>query len=170
MFDKLGAFVGGLTLTGVVLGLIFPIAFAKPGDLTVYDQWNTLSEFEDVSELRSMLIKNDWADERVDLHDLDYILVLTQQLSEEFFPNVPPALALAVISTESGFRSWIQSPRGAEGLMQVVPKWHMERIEKYRYDENVDLYDVRLNVMVGMDYLDYILGEVHGDVAYALMW
>lgn len=170
MLEKLGVVLGGLTLSGVLLGLIFPIAFAHIGDLTVYDQWNTLAEFEDISNLRNTLVKKDWADEEVELQELDYILVLTQQLSSDFFKNVPPALALAVISVESGFRPWIESPKGAQGLMQVVPKWHKERIEKYRYEENVNLYDVRLNVMVGMDYLDYILTETNGDLVYALMW
>lgn len=170
MLQKLGTFIGAFVLNGILLSLIFPIAFARVSDTNVYDQWNTLEEFEDVRALRELLVRNDWADETVDLHDLDYILVLTQQLSNDFFPNVPPALALAVISTESGFRSWIESPKGAKGLMQIVPKWHTERMAKYAYDESVDLYDPRLNIMTGLDYLNYILGEVHGDIVYALMW
>lgn len=170
MIEKVIGSVAGLIVSALILTAIFPLAFARVSTDSVYSQWNTLEQFEGTSLLRNGLYKNDWIDERVDLYDLDYILVLTQQLSEEFFDNVPPSLALAVISVESGFRPECQSHKGAEGLMQVVPKWHQERIEKYRYDENADLYDPRLNIMVGMDYLSDILEETEGDLVWALMY
>lgn len=170
MLEKLGTIVGGLVISGIILSLVLPPAFAQMRTVSVYDQWNELAEFEDVLALRDLLIQNDWAESEVELHDLDYILVLTQQLSSEFFEKVPPALALAVISVESGFRSRIESGKGDQGLMQVNPRWHSDRIARYRYDENVDLYDPRLNIMVGCDYLNYILGETDGDLVHSLMW
>lgn len=170
MIEKVLGSIAGLVLSALILAAIFPLAFARVRMDSVYNQWNTLQEFEGTQTLRDFLYALDWIDERVDAHDLDYILVLTQQCSSEFFDNVPPALALAVISVESGFRPECQSHKGAEGLMQVVPRWHQERVEKYIYDESVDLYDPRLNIMVGMDYLSDILEETEGDLVWTLMY
>lgn len=170
MFEKVTSIIGMLAILFMILGLIFPTAAALDYSRTVYEQWNTIAEFESSASLREFLLKKNWVSENVDMVDFDYILVLTQQLASENFDYVTPELALAVISVESGFRPSLESPKGAQGLMQVVPKWHQDRIEKYRYDENVDLFDPRLNIMVGMDYLDYILSETEGDLPYALMW
>ena len=170
MIEKVLGTLGGIALSTLILTSIFPLAFARTRINSPYELWNHLEEFERITSLKDELLKRDWVDERVDLEELDYILVLTQQLSEQCFENVTPALALAVISIESAFRGECQSPKGAEGLMQVVPRYHRERIEKYIYEENVDLYDTRLNVMVGMDYLNDILTETEGDLVWALMY
>lgn len=144
-------------------------ALCADHELTVYDCWNTLQEFEETSSLRNALVEKEWMWDDTSIQDLDYILVLTQQLNQEFFSNVPPALVLAVISVESGFESDMIGYSNDTGLMQIIPKWHEDRIAKYIYDENVDLTDPRLNVMVGMDYLDELLVKAEGDVSLALM-
>lgn len=164
-------------LTVIFLGLIFAnlgilsatYALCADHESTVYDCWNTLQEFEGTSNLRNALVEKEWMWDDTAIQDLDYILVLTQQLNREFFPNVPPALVLAVISVESGFEPDMIGYSNDTGLMQIIPKWHEDRIAKYIYDENVDLTDPRLNVMVGMDYLDELLIEAEGDVSLALM-
>lgn len=140
-----------------------------PIEPDIYDQWNTLAEFEEVSSLRHFLIEKDWISENVSLDDLDYILVLTQQCSNEFFPTIPSSLALAVISVESGFRQDLVGFSNDTGLMQIIPSFHRERIERYLYDENVDLFDPRLNIMVGMDYLDELLAWARGDLERTIM-
>lgn len=42
--------------------------------------------------------------------------------------NLDPVLVLAVMRHESGFNPDARSPYGAQGLMQVVPRWHREVI------------------------------------------
>lgn len=44
--------------------------------------------------------------------------------------GLDPLLVLAVIEKESGFESTAQSTYGAVGLMQVVPKYHKDKIEE----------------------------------------
>lgn len=153
----------------LTLAALTPIALADSLDPDIYDLWNTVEEFETTYSLRKFLIEKDWINEEVTIDELDYILVLTQQCSKEFFPNVPTSLALAVISVESGFKSDLTGLNDDTGLMQIIPKYHRDRIESYIYDENVDLYDSRLNVMVGMDYLNELLMWSKGDLELALM-
>lgn len=159
-----------LGATLYILALLFGYAAqATESEPDVYDLWNTCEEFEEISDLRALLLENDWIWSEVSIQDLDYILVLVQQLNAEFFPNVPVSIILAQISVESSFRSDLVGFNNDTGLMQVIPRWHGERIEKYIYEENVDLTDPRLNVMVGMDYLDELLVNAEGDISLALM-
>lgn len=159
-----------LGATLYILALLFGYAAqATESEPDVYDLWNACEEFEEISDLRALLLENDWIWSEVSIQDLDYILVLVQQLNAEFFPNVPVSIILAQISVESGFHSDLVGFNNDTGLMQVIPRWHGERIEKYIYEENVDLTDPRLNVMVGMDYLDELLVNAEGDISLALM-
>ena len=68
-----------------------------------------------------------------------------------------PYLVTAVIAVESSFRPEAVSPRGAKGLMQLMPdtaNWaaHQER----RPLENGDLFDPDLNIALGTWYLKYL--------------
>lgn len=159
-----------VSLMLVITGMAFaPIALSAFSNPDIYDQWNTIEEFEEVSSLRNFLIDKQWASENVSIYDLDYILVLTEQCSSEFFPNVPTSLALAVISVESSFQKDLVGFKNDTGLMQVIPKYHKERIERYLYDENANLQDPRVNIMVGMDYLNELLMESSNDIFKAVM-
>lgn len=156
----------------IIVCMIIVLAYTAYGEdlqKDIYDQWNTISEFEEVSSLRNFLIERDWIYTGVSINELDYILVLVNQCSNEFFSNVPTSLVLAVISLESSFRSDLLGFNEDTGLMQVIEKYHRERITKYIYDENVDLYDPRLNIMVGMDYLSELLDKFDGDIYTTLM-
>lgn len=151
----------------ILIGLT-PIALARSFESDIYDQWNTLSEFEDTYRLRNFLIEKDWIYDDISLKDIDYILVLTEQCSKEFFPSVPTSLVLAIISVESGFNKNLIGFNNDIGLMQIIPKWHKDRIEKYIYEENLDMFDSRLNIMVGMDYLDELFEESRGDIEFVV--
>lgn len=45
------------------------------------------------------------------------------------FRNLDPMLVLAIMRHESGFNPNARSPYGAQGLMQVVPRWHRDAIQ-----------------------------------------
>lgn len=144
-------------------------AVAASNEPDVYDLWNDISQFEEVSSLRKLLLNKNWISEDVSIDELDYILVLTQQCSNVFFPSVPSSLVLSVISVESGFKSDLIGFNNDTGLMQIIPNYHMDRIEEYLYDENIWLDDPRLNIMVGMSYLEELLDWSKGDLMLAVM-
>jgi hypothetical protein len=66
--------------------------------------------------------------------------------------RVPPALALAVAKVESNFQSQAASSAGARGVMQIMPKTARDVFGVHE-DE---LWDARLNIQLGIDYLDQL--------------
>ena len=64
---------------------------------------------------------------------------------------VDPMLLVAMIAVESSFNPFAESTVGAQGLMQVIPRFHMDKIGK---DAGEDaLFDPELNVRVGTQVL-----------------
>ena len=72
-------------------------------------------------------------------------IVLEEALNSE----VPPALALAVARVESDFNADALSSAGARGVMQIMPRTGREEYGVGR-DE---LWNARLNIRLGIDYL-----------------
>lgn len=75
--------------------------------------------------------------------------------------RVSPALALAVISVESGGRADAVSSAGAQGLMQLIPA----TAERFGV---ADSLDPAQNIKGGVAYLDWLLGEFDGDPILAI--
>lgn len=71
------------------------------------------------------------------------------------------ALLKAIIEVESGFNAGARSPKGAIGLMQVMPA------TAARYG-HFDLYSPEQNVDVGARYLRDLLAMFNGDVRLAV--
>ena len=66
--------------------------------------------------------------------------------------TISPLLLLAVIAVESSFDRFAVSVVGAQGLMQVLPSQHRDRVLR-----TSDLTDARTNVLIGAAILrDYI--------------
>ena len=64
--------------------------------------------------------------------------------------NVDETIILAVIHTESTCRPDAIGTSNDSGLMQIVPKWHQDRMEALKVD---DLFDPNQNIMVGVSFL-----------------
>jgi len=75
--------------------------------------------------------------------------------------NVDPGLLAAVVFRESAFNSRAVSRRGAQGLMQLMPR-------TARYLGVEDAFDPRQNVMGGAKYLREMLDMFNGDVELSL--
>jgi soluble lytic murein transglycosylase-like protein len=102
----------------------------------------------------------------------DALVLITAEVREEFFRTLPfgaiihekaekydidPALVAAVIETESSFSRTARSPKGALGLMQLMPstgRWMGAR----------NLFDPTQNIDAGTRYLSYLEGRFEGDL------
>ncbi|MEL7114242.1 MAG: lytic transglycosylase domain-containing protein [Pseudomonadota bacterium] len=70
--------------------------------------------------------------------------------------QVSPALALSVISVESNGNATAVSPKGATGLMQLMPA----TAERFGV---TDSNDPKQNIKGGVAYLDWLMGEFDND-------
>ena len=75
--------------------------------------------------------------------------------------RLDPMLVHAVIATESGYNARALSPKGAIGLMQLMP----ETAKRYRV---TDLYQPEGNIRAGTRYLSDLLSMFGGDISLAL--
>jgi soluble lytic murein transglycosylase-like protein len=75
--------------------------------------------------------------------------------------NVDPALVREVARQESGFHACAVSPKGAEGLMQLMPATQAQF-------EVRDPFDPQESLSAGAKLLKQLLDRYHGDLALAL--
>jgi len=80
--------------------------------------------------------------------------------------GVSPALVDAIIHVESRFRPDVQSPAGAQGLMQIMPSTWKYRTEKMGMTG--DPFDPKANIQVGTDLIDWLFSAFQGqsDTSY----
>lgn len=64
--------------------------------------------------------------------------------------KLEPTLIVAVMAVESGFNPIAESPMGAQGLMQVIPRFHQEKLEGL---SGGTLLDPLVNIHVGAQVL-----------------
>jgi len=74
--------------------------------------------------------------------------------------QLEPSLVLAFIATESNFDAFAVSPKGAQGLMQLIP-------DTARRFGVRNAFDPTQNVRGGMAYLRWLLAYFEGDVLLA---
>lgn len=79
-------------------------------------------------------------------------------VEEALNSNVPPSLAMAVAKVESNFLPQALSPAGARGVMQIMPATAMG---EYGVGAE-ELWDVRLNVQLGIDFLGHLISRYGG--------
>lgn len=75
--------------------------------------------------------------------------------------DLDPRLVRAVIQAESNFDRWAVSPKGAMGLMQLMP----ETARSYRISNPLDPHE---NIEGGARHLRYLLNRYHGDLELVL--
>lgn len=81
--------------------------------------------------------------------------------------DLDPELILAVIAVESTFRPQVVSQSGARGLMQIVPKWHPNKVKEIGGPQA--LFDPEKNIYAGSRILIGYLEDHQGNVRRALL-
>ena len=84
---------------------------------------------------------------------------MIEEVAHEY--HLDPQLLHAVIKVESGYDPRALSPKGARGLMQLMP-------DTARRFGASDAFDPRENVQAGARYLVWLLDLFKGDIALAL--
>lgn len=77
--------------------------------------------------------------------------------------GLEPELIIAIMQKESSLRPKVQSRYGAQGLMQVVRRWHREKLHA-----SESLFDPEVNIRVGADILEEYLVLAGGSLPQAL--
>lgn len=81
--------------------------------------------------------------------------------------GLDPLLILAVISIESSFNPIAESVAGAKGLMQIIPRYHLEKLREHGGEQAV--LDPESNILVGTRILREYLGRA-GTLEAALQY
>jgi soluble lytic murein transglycosylase-like protein len=77
--------------------------------------------------------------------------------------RIDPLLIVAIIGIESGFNPFAESAMGARGLMQVIPRFHRDKVPEGAGDSS--LLDPLINIRVGVQVLDEAIRRRGGLVA-----
>lgn len=80
--------------------------------------------------------------------------------------NIDPLLILAVMAVESRFNPIAESNAGAQGLMQVIPKYHTDKLPDSQADTS--FLNPAVNVRVGAKVLKDYIGRSGGDLQTGL--
>jgi soluble lytic murein transglycosylase-like protein len=80
--------------------------------------------------------------------------------------GLDPLLILAVMAVESQFNPIAESVAGAKGLMQVMPKYHEDKLEGFGGEAAV--FDPRINILVGTQILKEYLSRAGNNLSTAL--
>lgn len=80
--------------------------------------------------------------------------------------GIDPRLIVAMMAVESSFNPIAESYAGAKGLMQIIPKYHLEKFAQFGGEQTV--FDPRVNISVGARIVrEYLLLNA-GDLFTAL--
>lgn len=78
--------------------------------------------------------------------------------------KVDPFVMLALMKVESNFDYTARSTAGAIGFTQIIPKWHMDKMDSASH-----VYDPKANIRIGTQVLAEYLMLYQGDMRKALL-
>jgi soluble lytic murein transglycosylase-like protein len=144
LFSLVLSFIFGTSTVGgyTTPGLVFPKMQVMMYDTTEY----ALTKY--INKINKDISKEDTLQ----------IVKSTMQWSKEF--NVDPALLVAIQQTESKFDKYAISSAGAFGVMQVIPKWHLDKLQQAKKETgSPELFNIHTNIYLGTKVLKECLKQ-----------
>lgn len=144
--------------------------------------WFTIGKLSKERRAQAAKLAESWGWEHIAIKTLvkaDYwddlalrfpVRYLEQVQSNALRQNLEPAVVLGVIRQESMLDSRAESPVGALGLMQVMPRTGRQIAEEIQQNFAADysLYDPDMNIRLGSYYFSKLLQRFGGHVALAV--
>lgn len=120
--------------------------------------------YEFVQDLEEQKILRVWVKDNAhsNLTNDKISLILNQVYIEAESKSINPHLLLAMIKTESGFREKARSVEGAVGLMQIIPRYHKDKIK------NRDPTNLKVSIEVGSQILYDCLNKFNKNFSKSL--
>ena len=119
--------------------------------------------FADVAPTKTALVEMISKEtEKTGVKHNDIVRMVNAAFAEGKKQNIDPFLIVSLMKTESKFHPRAKSTEGARGLMQVIPKWHQDKI-KGRNIEHIET-----NIEVGTQVLADCLDKHRGRLRRAL--
>lgn len=109
------------------------------------------AEHAEVALSDEMQRVRDWVARRYRVSSIALEPVLAEAENSAREAGLDPLLIVAMMAVESSFNPFAESDVGAQGLMQVIPRWHKDKIGEDAGDDA--LFDPLLNVQVGTQVL-----------------
>lgn len=118
---------------------------------------------------REMVKVSGWVSRRYRVSSMliDPALLAAEESGKQI--GVDPLLLVAMMAVESGFNPFAESSVGAQGLMQVIPRFHLDKLGANANADANALFDPALNVRVGALVLHEGLRR-YGDLQAALQY
>lgn len=98
---------------------------------------------------------------RVSASVIEPAFIAAQQSARKF--SIDPLLIVAVIAIESRFNPYAESNVGAQGFMQVMPRWHQDKISEQMGKKA--LFNPETNVRIGAQILHESIRREGGLIA-----
>jgi hypothetical protein len=169
VFKEGSLFMGKLCKWITIISCFTLHALAAQADIYKYEDEEGVMHFTDAPTDRrfKVFMKDIKKDKKL---RTNFRMVACGRNPEEFAPiinslsseyGVDKALIKAVIHAESGYNPNAVSPKGAQGLMQLMPK-------TASHLKVCDTFDPKDNIRGGVKYLRFLLDTFKGDVSLAL--
>ena len=117
-------------------------------------------------EIRSYLRRNA---RQYPTHEIGELSQLIYKYSKRY--KFEPGLIISILRVESGFQQDAVSPKGAIGLMQLMPDtagWLAQRIG-VQIEDTDDVFEPDVNLHLGVYYLNYLRKLYAGDMKKVLV-
>ena len=139
------------TLIMIVILTIISVVDKRPikeprkiNEVTIINKQNAINSEENLLYAVSFLNQN--VDPAI---SIQIVITAIEQCVKH---GLPPLLILCIIKEESNFNPLAQNNLGTVGLMQIIPKYHQSKIDKYKIKRN-QLFFIENNIVIGCEIL-----------------